>query len=366
MTRRDVAMIRTRRAFAHPVSLCVLALAVASALPGCFTSRSMFAGRQRDPMAGAPRMRNVSNPPLEEVVAHLNRNTDRIQSWRANSVKIRANGMSVSGTLAVEKGRHLRLVVNSLRGNEVDLGSNDERFWVWSREMQPAFVTCKHENMDAVRQEMGIPFEPDWLMQALGVARLPATGVTMEADPTNQQARLVEQIVSAHGQPLRRAVLVDLRRGIVIEHSLYNYNGERIAQARLSDHKLNKAAGAVLPHRVELEWPQNQLSLTMCLGGVQINPESIPARVWEVPAMQGYQIVHLDAGVDHRDVASSTHLEPPIRTSSIQRIRSHDDATFLHREAEAGPPGDDTGRARLTPDDDEFVPPLDDAAEWDK
>ena len=136
-----------RRRYGRSCSVLFLSLAIGCVLPGCITTRGIFPKRHRDHMAGAPRLKNAKNPQLEDVVEHLNRNTDRLHCWRANNVRIRAGKWSLSGTIAVEKDRHLHLVVNSLRGNEVDLGSNDERFWVWSREMEPSFVTCKQERM---------------------------------------------------------------------------------------------------------------------------------------------------------------------------------------------------------------------------
>ena len=285
--------------------------------------------RHRDPMAGAPCLKNISNPPIEEVVEHLNQNTDRIHSWQAKKVKIRVDKFSFHGMIAVEKDRRLRLLVNSMRGSEVDLGSNDERFWVWAREMEPGFVTCRHENMDAARHRMGIPFEPDWLMQTLGVTRLPTTGVSIEVDPEHEQARLVEQIVSAHGLPLRRVVLVDLKRGIVLEHSLYNNDAVRIALAKLSDHRLDQESGSVLAHHITLDWPQSKMTMTMDLGEVQINPTSISSDRWELPEIQNTQVVHLDAGIPSKPISAAGHPPAAERWEPVQTVRSHDVHNFL-------------------------------------
>jgi hypothetical protein len=312
-----------------PRSLLLVALLAGCILPGCTATRNMLARRPHDPMAGAPCLQNIRNPPLDEVVSHLNRNTDRIQCWQANRVLVKYDKWSFNGMIAVEKGRHLRLIVTSLRGNEVDLGSNDERFWVWSREMDPPFVTCKHENMDAARHQMGIPFEPDWLMQALGVAPLPTSGVTMETDPTNEQARLEEKILSAHGLPLRRDILIDLKRGIVIEHSLYSYDGVRIARAKLTDHRLDKASGVVLPHKVVLDWPQNKLSLTLTLGDVRINSAAIASRLWEMPETSNSQVVHLDADVKPKTITTAIRPDSSENYDPIETIRSHDEHNFL-------------------------------------
>ena len=344
-------------------SLLLVALIAGCILPGCTATRGMLARRHPDPMAGAPCLQNVRNPPLEEVVSHLNRNTDRLQCWQANRVGVKYDKWTFTGMIAVEKGRHLRLVVNSLRGNEVDLGSNDERFWVWCRDMDPSFVTCKHENMDAARQQMGIPCEPDWLMQALGVEPLPTSGVTMETDPSNEQARLEEKVLSAHGLPLRRDILIDLKRGIVLEHSLYNYDGVRIARAKLTDHRLDKTSGVVLPHKVVLDWPQNKMSLTLTLGEVRINSGAIASRLWEMPESTNSQVVHLDSGVKPKTISMGIRPDSSEPRDDIETVRSHDDHNFLREDGDQASSPDEEyelpinaapGRTRLSSEDEDW------------
>ncbi len=335
-----------KKAQANYHCLLLLAFATVCFQSGCVSGRRMFAGRPRDPMAGAPQLHNHRNPPLEEVVAHLNHNTDKIKSWRADNVKIQTNGWSLSGKLAVEKESRIRLVVSSPLGNEVDLGSNDERFWVWSRRPEPTFLTCKHENMEVARQKMGIPFEPEWLMQALSISRLPVAEVKMEAAPTLEQARLVQEVVSAHGIPFRRVVLVDLKRGIVVEHSLYDYNSVRIAVAKLSGHRHDKATGVVLPHRVMLELPQNQMSMTMDLGKIQINPQSIPTQIWDMPEMPRCEVVNLDEGLDRTRIA--TRPGSAVRIGSIEPASSDEYETPTDGLQKYETLGEQAGHARLS------------------
>lgn len=332
-------------AHSQRILLLLLGLMTITTSSGCMWGRAMGI-RFRDPMAGAPRLRNINNPQMEEIVAHLNQNTQRIRSWRANGVNIMVNRFPLSGTLAVEKGSHVRLVVSSALGKEVDLGSNDERFWVWSRRMDPAFVTCRHENMETARQQLGIPFEPNWLMQALGVEPLLAAGMKMEIDPSKRQARLVEEVTTAHGRPLRRTVLVDLKLGCVVEYSLYNYDGARVALARLSGHETTD--GVVLPHRVLLDWPQNQMAMAMDLGKIQVNPHSIPSEIWQMPNSPDYTLVHLDAGVPPIRLGvrpeSASHLNSMEMEPSNEEFDENADPPSI-REFER--PLDRSGRARL-------------------
>jgi len=366
----------------HRAAFVLLAVLVTIPAPGCISVRGLSSFHHRDPLAGAPRLSNPTTPQIEEVVAHLNQNTDRIQSWLANDVRISANHFPLSGKLAVEKGRHIRLMVSSPAGNEVDLGSNDERFWIWSKRMDPAFVTCQHVNMEAARQDLGVPFEPEWLMQALGVMSLPTANLKMEMDRSHDQARLVQQVTTAHGQPLRKVALVDLKRGIIVEHSLYDYNGHKIAQARLSGHQWDKDSGVVMPRRVILDCPQFQMSMTMDLGKIQLNPSSISGSMWEMPEMHGYQVVHLDSrlrpgvqmaarNMSHVQLDSiETEPEEEIADPSHDRFRQgRRDQFAWDEDSNSGSESEQAGHARLSDDDpveEEFSPPVVTDDDWDK
>jgi hypothetical protein len=314
------------------VRLAALLLAI---LPGCigFGGRGLW---HRDPLAGAPRPRFSADPQMEEVVDYLNRNVDKLHGWQANRVGIRANNMPLSGTLAVENGQHLRLVVHSLAGNEVDMGSNNDVFWIWAKRMDPAYVYCRHEQIDDARQTLGIPFEPDWMMQALGVAPLDTKDLTMQIDRSAHHARLVQQVVSAHGYPMQKVVLVDLTRGVVLEHSILDSRGKTIALARLEDHHVDKASGAVIARRIHLDWPQNKMNLVMNFGQIEVNPRGIPSQVWDMPKMPGVQAVDLG------DMARS----------GTRTVENASESAVQLRGLEMVDDGkDDAGRVRLSGND---------------
>jgi hypothetical protein len=318
--------------------LVAMIVAIAT-IEGC-TGMGGFRFRQsQDHLASVPRPRFSTDPQMEEVVDHLNRNVQKLHSWQAHNVKIRANNMPLSGTLAVEEGQHLRLVVNSIAGHEVDLGSNQDVFWIWAKRMEPAYVYCRHEQIDVARQALGVPFEPQWLMQALGVAPLETQGLTMQIDSTGKQARLVQPVVTAHGMPLQKVMQVDLTHGVITEHSIYDSHGQKIAQARLEDFRLDKSTGVILPRRVKLDWPQNQMSLVMNFGNIEVNPRAIPSQIWDMPEMPGVQMVDLGRGA-----------RPEVRIAD----RDSDPSIQLQEPEEVA--GDDSGRVSLGWDEPEDDP----------
>lgn len=237
------------------------------------------------------------NMPLPELVEYLNQNINRLGSWRATRARIAMRGpggvpLSISASLAIEAPRNFRLLASSLTGREVDLGSNPDQFWFWNRrDEQNKFVfTCRHDQLARAQQRFPIPFQPDWIMEALGVIPLNPGEFVLESGTKPHRARLIAQRVSPQGQPVTKVVEVDTCHGLVLEHALFDATGRLIARATLSGHYQDSASGVVLPGRVDLEWPTEQLSLAIHLGTIEVNPVGIPPGTWGVPAMPDYPI----------------------------------------------------------------------------
>ncbi|MEM1304191.1 MAG: hypothetical protein AAGG46_04810, partial [Planctomycetota bacterium] len=115
---------------------------------------------------------------IEQVVAAVNANTARVQTYVTNSASISVPGglatPRLRGNIAVERPRRLRLRAGTaITGPEVDLGSNDELYWLWSkRNDPPAVFFARHaEHAGSVAQQF-LPIEPEWLLDALGLLTL--------------------------------------------------------------------------------------------------------------------------------------------------------------------------------------------------
>lgn len=265
-------------------------------LPGCTSMRSWLRG-PADPFASQP----CVLPPdatVEQVVAHLNQNVDRLQSWRAHGVGIRVKGIPfpLNGDLAVQKGRRLRLMVNSIGGTEVDLGSNEHLFWFWAKQnKQPHVYYARHEDADLAVRQLNLPFEPQWLMEAFGLSPYDFQQLRLQPGMQPGTVQLVSDHVLNNGWQVRQIVVVDLCRGLVREHTLWDSarNGKIIASARLGEHFIDPQTGVVLPRRIELDWPQAEMSLAMEFGAIQVNPPALPEQLWEMPVLPQTQAINL-------------------------------------------------------------------------
>lgn len=265
-------------------------------LSGCaWWTNKIALMRQGDPTFG-PRVqcRVPPHPTAEELVDYLNQNVERVQAWRASRVRLRANNIPLTADIAVEKERRLRIVVNSVAGNELDLGSNQDVFWFWAKRQQPAAVLyANHEQLDVVRETLQIPFEPGWLMEALGVAPIPLEGTSIESAGPNL-SRLTSSHVNAHGRPMRKVITVDTCHGRIMEHSIWDASGRRIAHAQFTKHRLDPATGVILAHGIRIEWPQADITLVMDLGQVEVNPIGMPTKIFDMPHMPGYPVMNLE------------------------------------------------------------------------
>jgi hypothetical protein len=294
---RTERRVRNPRASGEGLVSVLAALTLVTAVSGCCTSRyfTWMPGCGQPPCVLAP------DATQQEVVEHLNRNISRLYCWRSTDVSIRARGVpvSLSAHLAVESPRKFRLMARSMRGDEADLGSNSERFWFWMREGGKHVYTASHEDIDRAQDLMQLPFEPDWLMEALGVIPIDETKVRMERPtPDVQQVQLVSQHRTSGGLDVTKVIVVDTCRGWITQQVLYGPRGRVIARADFDRHQLDPETGITMPHRIHLEWPASETTLTLNVGDIEINPHEMPEETWQMQEKHGYPV--LDLGQLHR------------------------------------------------------------------
>ena len=115
------------------------------------------------------------SPSLEQVIEVVNRNNSQIQSFSTNRATLSGPGFpTLRASVAFQRPGRFRLRAETgLTGAELDLGSNDELFWFWMRRNQPpAVYYCRHDQFAVSQTRQMLPFEPAWLIEALGVAEL--------------------------------------------------------------------------------------------------------------------------------------------------------------------------------------------------
>lgn len=249
-----------------------------------------------------------------QLISHLNANVRQLTAWRATGAEVSSRGpnalpMSLKAMISVEAPRNFRLVVSGpVGGSEFDLGSNVEECWVWmKRQPRKQVLTCRLDSLDQARRRFPIPFEPDWLMEVLGVMPFDGEQLSFEELPNSPEgkprAQLVGTHVTASGAEWRKTTVVDACHGIVLEHAVHDDTDRLVARAVLSGHtrqrlptdgRYSAATGPVMPAAINIDWPDAQMDLSIVLNSVDVNPSSNSDH-FTVPEYPGCERVDLSA-----------------------------------------------------------------------
>jgi hypothetical protein len=283
-----------RRAAA--LGLGTLLLAVAC------TPRMQFLRKDR------PERDDVLTPPptAEQIVAYLNDNSSRLQSLRCQDLELTvkqglAPGIGLHGQLMCQQPRNFRLSASSVIKTEVDLGSNQDEFWFWVARNQPPYqYHCAYKDLEQGRvRQMPFPFQPDWLLEVLGMARFgPAEHYQLLDEPP--ALKLVERVRSPQGTMVRKVIV--LRRRPVQPPNpqvtdfllLDDRTGKEICTAKIQATFMERTRGGLVPRLLVVSWPAERASLTMRLDTVAANvdvPPGSPTFVRRpVRGAQGYDL----------------------------------------------------------------------------
>lgn len=232
----------------------------------------------------------------EEIVQHLNENVlgghgyPGLSSWRSSSVNLKVDGVPIAlpASIAVQAPRNFRLLVSHplSRGQELDIGSNQERFWIWTKE-NPEVMTASHEDVTVAMEELEMPIHihPDWLMEVFGVVPLDASEFVLKRPSVeNGYVDLVATRQSPLGQDVERVLRVNLVRGHISEHLLRLPGGKVLARAHMD--KYTAAEGNVqIPLLISLEWPDAQMRMVMEIKNPHVNSPELAnhTHLWAMP-----------------------------------------------------------------------------------
>ncbi|WP_237226652.1 hypothetical protein [Rubinisphaera sp. JC750] len=300
-----------------------------SSLPGCATSRWNPSEQWASLVHRSAKI--PADATKEEIVTYVNQHTAPIESWRSTSARLSVSGVPIplKAMLAVEQPNHFRLSVSQgLSGqSELDLGSNPDQLWFWARQMEPkAVMTCRHQEIAAVQDQLPVPFQPEWLMEVLCVRTIDATDADLMRDPDDPHTvKLVSHHTSENGQTIRKIVTIDLRKGEVVSHQLYDSDHRLIATAELGDYREFPNTEARLPHDITLRWEQQDMKMHVSLNQVEVNPPHIPSELWDVPHMAEYPV---------REISRDQLVRPAER--AIVRTPRDAPKTVTHYELDRG------------------------------
>ena len=117
------------------------------------------------------------------IIQEINARADKIQTVyiRDMPIRLRQGNMSakVHGELAMQKPNQFRLkVTHNITGKEMDIGSNTQYFWFWSRRMNPPSLHYAL-HADLGKTMLRSALNPNWMMESMNVGKVSTENISV-------------------------------------------------------------------------------------------------------------------------------------------------------------------------------------------
>jgi len=256
---------------------------LASGIFGLALAFPFFLGCKHAPIVGdrytPPAAPGDPKVDAASLVKYLNDNARMVQSVRAKvdiDAKQGRQAIGLGGHLACQKPRFFRIKASVVGRPAVDLGSNSEEFWYWIGQEKPPYVYhCSYRDLSTGKVRVPLPFHPDMVIAALGIAEYDPAG-KYELKEQSKRLELIQQTATPDGQPARRITVFNRFKVApgqpqVQAHILTDMKGKLICQAVVERVQEDRTTKAMLPTRVTIQWPAQELSMTLMLTSLETN-----------------------------------------------------------------------------------------------
>ena len=330
MERRLPASINCHRSnrTVRSIAIAVLASILLCGQTGC----QLLNRFQSETRAPAPVAFNEM-PSKDQVLAHLASQSQQIKQIQSD-VRVSLDGMpTLRGTLAVEKPNRLRLTAGLLGVPElgVDVGSNAERFWFWTKVatpgQEPGIYFASHHEYRNSRLHQMVPVEPSWLIDALGLVDFKPDD-RIEGPIPRPDGRFEIRTYRNHGADLNiRVSVIDPTYGWVVQQAMYDGTRRLIAYADSIKYQHYPEFNVNLPSRIELtafDATGGKLKIVVDASSFKINSiYGDPQTLWSMPDPGNVRLINLATG--------QLQSDPQMESGRISDGRSFDHRTSANQ-----------------------------------
>ena len=233
----------------------------------------------------------------EQLVAYLNERASMLQTV-SSDVRLTAHkgvlSYSLHGGLEASQPRNFRMrCEGGIAGGKVDLGSNSNQFWAYVHvpASEPLNVYASHTDFEAGRAKLpgGMPFEPDWVMQALGMHTFPKNlpYAVPKLNSSDRTFTLSWQATTPSGIAIQKEVVFDADKAPegkpqVKKHLIRDAKNNVVCSAEVKTVQTVSVAnpdprGAPVniqcPIQIVLRWEKEKVELDLMMSKVQVNQQ---------------------------------------------------------------------------------------------
>ncbi len=245
--------------------------------------------RQVGRAVSAPPTVFMGAPTVEQIIQVINANTLRVHQLQTTGAKLTVEGApSLRASMALDRPLRFRLRGETMiTGSEIDLGSNDELFWVWAKRNEPPDVFYARHAEFIPGANRVLPLPPTWLIEALGLVELDPRA-HYDGPYTAGPGQVEIRYVTSTPTPLTKVLIIDAQRGQILEQRVYDVTGQLLAGCHMTNYRYDAATGATLPRSIQVQLPPAQIAFSFEAEGYSINQlYADPRALFDLPQIAG-------------------------------------------------------------------------------
>jgi len=190
-------------------------------------------------------------PKIPDLVFKVNERNSKIKSLQCSDMDVHVwqNGVRVrlAGEVYYDKSKNFRMFVNSILGKELDLGSNEDVFWYWSRRSnREGLYYARYE--DFFRTRLKTPFNPVFLRTSFGIDILPIENA--EFAEGDSGLLIMTKSKNSTGQVINKYTFVNKKTELIEGYLVTYENGTKSASAEILEYE-NDLPKTILFHYYE-------------------------------------------------------------------------------------------------------------------
>ncbi len=203
-----------------------------------------------------------------EIIDKINNRTKDIKRIKSD-IYIKLNTvLGAKGFIAYEKTNNFRMVCNSVFGKEIEIGSNDDYFWFWSRTIKPKALY--YGDLDKIEKtRLRKIFYPVLIRSFLGIDEIKNCEVTKDQN----KFYIIEKIDLGDEKLIQIKIIEE---GKIIAQKITNLNHELILEINILEFQEND-----LPKKIKLHWLEENIQQDWTLENTKIN--DINYNDWKMP-----------------------------------------------------------------------------------
>lgn len=271
-----------------------------------------------------------------ELIAHLNRQRNGLQNWRASTVRLEVSGPGIpfkqrlTGEFVCAAPRCFRITASNVVAS-LDFGANQEGCWAWSQPGAPALLTWPHEDAHLLSELPGeLPWlDAEWLAVLAGVVPVSPEQYAVHLPPDQPLQRwLIRTRETVSGQ-LKEILKVDLVSGCCKEALVLNSDGVELVRTQLDDYQV--IGSNTIPQRLFVHAPQAGFKLNLQFEDVTLNAD-IPEQVWVAPATRDLRVADLASVVEFHHMSQQDRRYQIRNHVQNETLPEFDDPLLVRRE----------------------------------